>query len=387
MLRYQCGSPPNAHVAEMWDTAAEAVMLLLSPESVPRRSGREAWESLLQHLEMNQSPPVASILVDSCEHPKLVERRRFYRWSEGPLAVLRNLERWVVGMQAVESRSFDPARVPGFEGDVEDLWTRLVDEPGTVRLASGQWALAQEFARQAAEHFRDIVWWTPGDPVPEVEPLHRVLLIAEGGEFPLPDDRRASVLLLAPHPCEVAPAGDAAERALSACAGPLVPLDLLARVAGVDGRAGLIASGYAAAADATGRRLRPLRRAPVEVDAAIRHADVIADAFTEWRPAPEVCRAWMGEWPRAFETAVARDWALALRLAWTAGSFLRAQGRDREAAVLYDQLERAASLRRDSAVVEQCRTELFWLRGETGELRSPIRAGAQLGLNFDTAAS
>lgn len=161
----QCDSIP-----EIWDggLSSTAILLLLSPGAVPRRSTREEWEPLLAHLAGNATPPVSSIHIRDCAYPKLLERKDFHRWDDGrPEQVLRAIERWTLSLDPQnESHTFVPARLPWFEGrqsELDRLWRALVDKPGTTVLSSaapgsGKTSLAQEFARAAGGQFRDVLW-------------------------------------------------------------------------------------------------------------------------------------------------------------------------------------------------------------------------------------
>jgi len=150
----ECGD-----VTQAWEggLGGGAVVLLLSPDAVPASSGRGAWQELLRHWESNAAPAVATVVVNPCAYPRLLDRRNSFPWSE---VALRQLERWVMDLEP-PLPSWQPAALAWFTGreqELEQLWTRLVDVPGTCILAgNGKTALAQEFARQARHNFRELL--------------------------------------------------------------------------------------------------------------------------------------------------------------------------------------------------------------------------------------
>lgn len=54
-------------VTVTWESgrSSAAVLLLLSPESVPPRADRTEWGALLDHAAANAQPPVGAVLVGS----------------------------------------------------------------------------------------------------------------------------------------------------------------------------------------------------------------------------------------------------------------------------------------------------------------------------------
>ena len=161
-------------VAARWDEgqACSAILLILSPDSVPARLNRAEWEAMLEHATGYSDPPLACLVVRDCAYPRLLERKNFFRWEQEPKRVLRAIERWIVSLHTLpEQPAFVPARLPWFESRQPEwdlLWETLVDDARTAILfnsesASGKTCLAQEFARQADAHFRDVVWIACGD--------------------------------------------------------------------------------------------------------------------------------------------------------------------------------------------------------------------------------
>ena len=158
---------PIGNIPANWDggLACSAILLLLSPGSVPPRVSREEWEALLQHLAGHQEPPVALIAVRDGPWPKLLERRSFYRWTEPSLHVLRALERFVIAAHPAPNQTpFQAAKLDWLphSPQLESLWAALVDRCGAIAVTGpehcGKSALAQQLAHDAREHFRDVLW-------------------------------------------------------------------------------------------------------------------------------------------------------------------------------------------------------------------------------------
>jgi hypothetical protein len=120
-----------------------------------------------------------------------------------------------------------------------------------------------------------------------------------------------------------------------------------------------------------------------------RHAEAVAEVWALWRRMPAECEVWEQEWGDAFEFAVQHDWALAKRLGYPAGSRLRCQRREPEAAEVYARMHHEARERwRDAAAAEECCRELEWLRDDLASARQWAEAGPeQMALPFGAAGS
>ncbi len=433
--RKECDAAGGETVADKWDAgvSSAAILLLLSPEAVPRERTRAAWQSLLEHLEGGASPPLSSVLLRNCDYARLLERRRFFRWSDGRTAVLRSLASWLLTLHRPnETRLLEPARLPWFQGraaELELLWDRLVDASGTVVLAgepgSGKTSLALEFARTAAGHFRDILWvdcggrssaFVAGDlgiaaRRPSADALadalrHRVLLVlddvADEPPVALPAEGLASIVITTrqPRPGSVAvqpvtrafradpPADCECERlwrAMAVCRRNGFPLELATAVAGLAADVGrracerLVAEGLVDPLDLAGEWFRLSARSQ---QAALLAADANAlrRAHAAALPAGP---AFIAEIENALEWAILNDWDLARGLAIRSFGFLKKAGRLREAARVYELLRDQARDRRDLDLARECSWELSWIRDEPGEIRRSATDGQQLALDFN----
>ncbi len=155
-------------VEDVWAQGedAPAILLLLSPSSVPSAATREKWPSILRHRESSALPPIGLISIAPCKCPPILERKHFFRYADNPRRALRELAYWVSNLAERTKTHFSPARQSWFAGrgvELEQLWESLVDEAGVTILASaaaasGKSTLAQEFVRVASRHFRDVLW-------------------------------------------------------------------------------------------------------------------------------------------------------------------------------------------------------------------------------------
>jgi hypothetical protein len=360
-------------IPESWEggLTSDAIVLLLSPDSVPGRPRLELWQPILEHLEGNASPPLGSVLVRDCSFPGRLNRKRFFRSDQ-----LRELERWIMGLHPPSERpQFTPPPLPGFQGrrrELDDLWNALADGSGTLALTnpapgSGKTWLAQQFVLEAGEHFRDVLWiqcrersrtlivgevaWRLGVPatgsfdevidrVEEELRVRRVLLVFDDvtGQAPVLafPEGRASVLMTArshepgwPDQVRVMP---------------------------------VTSGGYGAPACAPEDDALHRQRAE-SLRTATPRADLIAgiEAACEW----------------AFRS----DWDLAKGLARRLCVFLKAENRWMEAAHVYGRLRDAARERGDSEVEEDSTEELSWI--QDGERIQPREiTGEQLEFDF-----
>jgi hypothetical protein len=420
--------------------SSAATLLILSPASVPRRLDRAAWEGVLQHVAGHATPPVGVVLLGECPYPRLLERARFFRWADGSRETLRAIERWIVGLDACERPAVDPAALPWFEGrerEIELLWETLVDAPGGLAWiegppGAGKTCLAQTFARQAGDHFRDVLWVACGERsaaavAADLEDQlrgallaeHRVLLVFDdvtGVGPPLPPPGgRASVLVTARTGCAAVPAHaqtigldplppapieplvDSAElglwQAMAMCRPQGLALEFAAGLAQVPPAAaeGLIRKRLVDPLDYRDSRLRlsALSRALAREGADIgplrrRRAEHLHGIFRRAAETPQTALACLPELPPSLDWACRADWELAGRLAWRAFAFLRVRGRFAEGAETLRRLRDEAAARQDLGVVDACTYELSWAVDGAGAPCLRPDASEQLTLQFSS---
>jgi hypothetical protein len=130
--------------------SADVLVLLLSPASNPPRWPREVWEPILLRPASETGTHIAVFLLEECAFPPLLRRGlRFFDATRGHLPSMRELKRWVRGIQ-----SGAHARM-AFSPDLEILYRVLADKPGTYT-AAGE--MAERFAHEAAQDFEAVFW-------------------------------------------------------------------------------------------------------------------------------------------------------------------------------------------------------------------------------------
>ncbi len=442
----ELGPAVGSTIAEAWDGGVgnDAILLLLSKDSVPERASRSDWAALLAHVEANEDPPVACVMAEECPHPAILERRRFFRWSEEPLEMLRALERWVISLHPRDAATpFSLAPLPGFSGreeELEKLRRALVDRCGTAVIGgrasgSGKTWLAHEFARRHGAHFRDVLWINSGDrPTSMIagelawqlgiaaegnpESLlatvgitvrsHRILVVLDDmrgpAPFEAPPDGLGSLLITTRNtgPCLVelaarngarrAPSMDEeAEklwRAISLCRGDGFSLELAGRVAelpGPDALASanwLVKQGLLDALDSGGTVFRLAGGVSLQPEETLRwrHAEALNEFFLDWRDQPLLVRKMIAELDAALEWAIRQDWAVAVQLSRRAFLFLSSERRRMESALLMNRLLEAARQQGDHQVVKDCEWELSWFQDDRGDIYRPAEGGEQMSL-------
>jgi hypothetical protein len=404
----ECGREPDETVAASWECGMECggIVLLLSPDSVPPSQSRLLWGGLLEHVTESRRPPIVSVLVRPCAVPPLLERRSFWvRWDSGDSrSALRALENWAVGLSpATQPDPLLLAHLPWFDHDKQELavlWDALVDRSGT---ASATTSVAQEFARQARQQFRKVLWIPCGDrpealiateiasglgsrvdaPAPElwksiqcVLRTRRVLLVLDEfhPELELLEPGNSSLLLIPTlkrrDPEFALPVGSAEERlweALSVCRPQRVSLDLAARIAELEPTE----AAKACQALIRHRFVDPLDSAlvfvrrnvtAVESPAMTRaHFKLLRDTFSDWRANRSQCLQCLDEIEPAVRRACQNGWNDATMLGWYALAFLRDERRLADAEVILNQLRNAALLTGDTLLLSICTKELNWL--------------------------
>ncbi|MBN9658910.1 MAG: hypothetical protein J0H49_12075 [Acidobacteria bacterium] len=442
----ELGPAVGPTVAEAWDGGLgnDAILLLLSREAVPERASRSDWATLLAHVESNEDPPVACILAEECPHPAILERRRFFRWSDTPLEMLRSLERWVISLHPHDAATpFSLAPLPGFigrEAELEKLRNALVDRCGTAVIAgsapgSGKTWLAHEFALRDGAQFRDVLWIQCGDrpvsmiageiawqlgiaaegtpetllaTVGETVRAHRVLVVLDDvrgiAPFTTPADGLGSVLvttresgpglinLKSRQARSQAPSMDEeAEklwRAISLCRGDGFSLELAARVAQLTGPEALesanwlVKQGLLDSLDSGGTVFRLAGGVSQKPEEALRwrHAEALTEFFLDWRDQPLLVRKMIAELDAALAWAIHQDWAVAVQLTRRAFLYLSSERRRLESALLMNRLLDAARSRGDHQVVKDCEWELSWFQDDRGDIYRPAEGGVQMSL-------
>jgi len=150
--------------------AADVVLVLLSPASVPPRWPLERWQSVFWEQAAEVGTAVATLLCEDCKFPALLKRNNFFDLRQNRIDGFRATRRWLMKLwPAAQQAPFVPARLPSFTGrdaELEALCTLLGDAPGMVAVNApagyGKTALALEFARRCRDDFAAVLWLTCG---------------------------------------------------------------------------------------------------------------------------------------------------------------------------------------------------------------------------------
>jgi hypothetical protein len=131
--------------------ASDVLILLLSEHSWTTRWPRERWEPILFAQTQQSGVETAAILLGDCPFPPLLRRKNFFDAAAAPKTAMRILKRWLWQGQRGAAHSLNPA----VAADLEELYSNLSDEAGTLR-ASG--AEAERFAKEASQEFEAVLW-------------------------------------------------------------------------------------------------------------------------------------------------------------------------------------------------------------------------------------
>ena len=164
----QAGADLVAKVEE--GLAADVVLVLLSPESVPPRWVLDRWKSVFWDQAAEVGTVLATLLCRDAKFPDLLRRKNFFDLRHDRLAAFRGIKRWLMSLTPLLQKArFAPALQPNFRGrdaELETLCTLLADTPGRAVLEAGPGAgkttLALEFARRHQEDFDAVFWLTCG---------------------------------------------------------------------------------------------------------------------------------------------------------------------------------------------------------------------------------
>ena len=434
----------GATLVDCWEggLSSTAILLILDTTAVPRRSTRETWGPVLDHITENMDPPIGCVCIGSPQHPPLLERKAFFPWQEEPLSVLRSIEAWIISLHQQErGSSVSPMRLSCFEdrdAEMDILWRSLVDDAGSIMSLhspgiSGKSALAQEFAARAADHFRDVLWigcsnMSPAgisgelaaqlgamttNGITDLLHEHRLLVVFDDLQCPIPVDlrtsSRSSILVttrsshLAPGPSlrledfslpELQPPQNDADRklwhALSVCRPHGVALNVPSAMAGLLRNEAnsavdrLVSLRLADRLDPAHVRLNAVSRAGARAEGDVhsmrgRHAIAVHEIFMADRQERENS---VSELLPALEYACENDWRMARELGQRGSDFLRGQNRHGEAVEILKHLLAAAQRRHDAQTIDTCQWELSWIEIGADQVRYPANPTEQLMFSF-----
>ena len=388
----------HASLMESWEqsSASDAVLLMLDRRLAPGPVKRDDWQSLLEH---NGAPQVATLKLEHCFYPKLLERSRFFAPDGNELEAGRWVERWLVSITPTgadtEIQRISRSDSFGGSSSPDEWWTKVVDTPGVFALTPRDIDAVQTFACEAGPHFRGVVWigceGVPREALKaEIEfrgaavesgRLLFVLVYADP-EVAIPpgcagESRHSFVIVEGrPEATSARRGGNAIEASTGACRQSGFPGALLDLMLGHERRHEWESLVTPLTADR--RWFRP--RSPIAPNrrACQSHLGVLQKLFGAWRRQPDLCREFVGEaaW------AVQRDRPASGELCFDLAMFLLAQQRMPEAVTWLRILAATADEQDEFAI--QAREELRWLVDEFGSYRrpQPIVSGEQVSFDF-----
>jgi hypothetical protein len=337
----QCGAgtPHDLIEAAEQSMSAAAVVLLLSPDSVPERWERKRWEPVLLEEPASSGVGMAFIGWRECRFPDLLRRRDYFGNS---LEERRRLKRWLL-------RRFPRfTELPPYAGSVsaeriESLRTALADDAGTAEDVPADAALA--FAHACQTDFEGVLW---------IDATRRTRGALMG-------DLARALGLAVPGTVE---GNEDAVRCFCASRRMLIVFDNCAELPFVcEGKTSLV------------------RTAPHHV-VAPRPFDEVAGVFASWYRSEEATEAALRDVRTALETG--GDWDAVRNLGRSAVAALKR--RPERAAELLEVLRLLHGLalqQGDPTAAADFDNELSWLSGDTGRRAQALPApGEQLAFDF-----
>jgi len=307
--------------------AASAIILVLSPASVPVRWQRDRWEPVL--LDAEARPRIGYFLSAECSFPELLRRQPFF---DGSISGRRGLRRWLLGLFPRVLVLPEGQGGTASEETVEGLRRSLADEPGEAREVAHETARA--FVRKAERDFEGVIW-LDGTRRTRAGLVGDLASALELGVTGVIEENEAEVRRV----CET-------RRILIVHDNPAAPLFPRA------GRCSILATA-------------PRDSAPPLAPAGL------AAAFAKWREDSTSCTVLLRDLPAAIRSG--GEWPLLRRLGWDAIALLKRQrARAAELLELLDLLiDRAWNEGDDEAL-----RKLEWERGWIPSTRNRARPAA-----------
>ncbi len=106
--------------------SAEAVLVLMSPQSVPAKWDRARWEPIFVKERAAVGCQLGFVLLEACRFPELFRRMPFFELADGLLATARLLKQWLLDPETPMTKSGSVDLV------TEGLRAELADQPGMV---------------------------------------------------------------------------------------------------------------------------------------------------------------------------------------------------------------------------------------------------------------
>src|SRR5579871_6542429 len=118
--------PPGADLIAKVEEglSADAVLVLLSPDSVPQRWPLERWKPVFLDQAAEMGTALANVLCRDARFPDLLRRQHFFDLRRNRLAAFRGVKRWLMSLSPPpRDAAFSPALQPSFshrDSELED---------------------------------------------------------------------------------------------------------------------------------------------------------------------------------------------------------------------------------------------------------------------------
>jgi hypothetical protein len=130
--------------------SGDVALVLLSPDSVPGRWNRPAWERVFLEAPAELQTFLGFVLVRDCHFPGLLRKQRFFDATTGEVPAFRQIRQWLFHPHE-NLRPFPPAAA-----ELEDLRSRIADRAGTDEISP---TLAVRFADECRNDFENVYWF------------------------------------------------------------------------------------------------------------------------------------------------------------------------------------------------------------------------------------
>jgi hypothetical protein len=325
--------------------SAEAALVLLSPDSVPKPWRREKWQPVFFSGPALFQTHLGFVLVRECHFPDLLRRQRFFNMSRDFTGAVRQIARWLLRPDQPAARELP------LPPELGDLRITLADRPGTAHdVPAGQ---AGEFARLSAADF---------------EAVYRIQCRNRSW---------AGILGDAGHAMGIRLAGNVEENLgtlIAKCRNHRY-LFIFENLRPAD-REGAAFGGRSSAIFVT----------PDAAESRVPLDEIGAAFFTAPRDEAR-CAEMLGDASAYMSELFASDYEAGLRIGWALVSILKSAGRFAETVEVLDVMENAARLRSDSTALFKIHWEQSWLRdtdqdGAIGILSTAASEIVQLRFDF-----
>ena len=145
---------------------ADAVLLILSPDSVESKWVKEEWTDAYWDQTNTQNTKLAGVLYRDCQIPRLLRNKKYFDLRTNQTEGFREIRSWLLGLRSAPPPIIHLPQRPALfierGPELEDLRNRL-REPGSVAYISGlagrgKTTLALEYAHRHQRDYESVHW-------------------------------------------------------------------------------------------------------------------------------------------------------------------------------------------------------------------------------------